>query len=227
MKMNDINPDNRPIEKMFKYGLKSLSNEELLAILINTGTVGKSSLDLSYEIINSVPDFKSLLNLSLQELMSFSGIKKAKACRIEAAFELTRRLMSYVNERTALITPQVSINYIYPLISKKENEHILVIFLNNNCEIITKEEIEGGLNYIPLPTNDIIKKCFKYNARGIILAHNHPSGNPKPSSFDIEATNDLTEKLEMFDFLLFDHLIVGDSEYYSFNENEVYSISFK
>lgn len=227
MKISEIKKENRPMEKMLKYGVESLSNEELLAILINCGTKSKSSLDISYEIINSVTDLSHLLNLSVQELMKFSGIKEAKACRIEAAFELTRRLMTQTNFKKSLILPSDSIKFIYPLIGFKETEHIVTIYLNSGCQIISYKIFEGNLSSINLPINEIVRKALTLNARGIIIAHNHPSGKAKASDFDIEATNDLADKLALFDIILFDHIIVGHNEYYSFNEDKIFSIETK
>lgn len=225
MKINDIKPNNRPMEKMLIAGPQALSNEELLAILINTGTKGKSSLDLSYELINSVNNLKSLLNLSIQELMEVPGIKKAKACRIEAAFELTRRLMAYENKGKAFLSHKDSASYLYPLLCNKDNENMIILYLNSKCELIVKEEYSGSANYIDMPSNEIVRKCLKYNARGVIVAHNHPNGDVRPSNADIEATNTLQKKLQLFDFIFFDHLIIGYKKYYAFSENECFSLS--
>lgn len=226
MKINDIKPENRPIEKMTTYGSQTLSNEELLAILINTGTKTKSSIDISYEIINSVSCFSDILNLSIPELMRFNGIKKAKACRIEAAFELTKRLMSYSVSRQAFIEHSSIAKFIYPKLTMLESEHLLVIYLDNKCRMISYEENTGGINSVNIFYNEIIKSCIKLGARGVIVSHNHPSGDSTPSKADINSTNELSDKLDNFNLILFDHIVIGKNEYFSFSENLKFGIKF-
>ena len=226
MKIKDIKKENRPIERMLINGPGSLSNEELLAILINTGTKTKSSLDISYEIINSLNKFDDLLEYSINELMSFEGIKETKAARIEAAIELTRRLLISKQIKTKVITHTDAANIIYPILFGHKEESILVLFLDSKTNLICMKQYVGTLSQITIPVNDILKWAIKNSARGIIIAHNHPSGDPIPSESDIKSTIFINNKLLEFDLYLFDHIIIGENRYYSFEEQDSFSINY-
>lgn len=221
MLIKDINKENRPIEKMIKYGPEVLTCEELLAILINTGSKGISSLEISTNIINDLSDLSELLNYSIFELMKYEGIKESKACRIEAAIELTRRLIYHHKEQKNLHSSDVAASYLYPLFSRYQTEHLIVLYLNAKCKIIRTQNIIGGGRSVDIPINEILRCSLKYNAAGVIISHNHPSGDPSPSQSDIKATNELIEKLHEFDFLLFDHIIIGNKKYYSFSDDKI------
>lgn len=224
MHIKDIKKDNRPMEKMLANGPESLSNEELLAILIHTGTKKKSSLDISFEIINSVDNLSDLLNLSIKELIKFDGIKDAKACTIEAAIELTRRMIFDKKKRTQLSDHKDCINILLPLIGNLREEALIVLFLDSNLNLMSYKRFSGSSFNVGLPSNIIIKEAIILGARGVILSHNHPSGNPNPSDSDIEATEDFINQLNLFNLILFDHIIIGNGEYYSYNDGLVYSI---
>ena len=224
MHIKDIKKDNRPMEKMLANGPSSLSNEELLAILIHTGTKKKSSIDISYEIINSVDNLSDLLNLSIKELMRFDGIKDAKACTIEAAIELTRRMIFDKKKRTQLSDHRDCINVLMPLISNIKEEILVSLFLDSNLNLLSYKKYSGTSFKVGLPASEIIKEAIILGARGIILSHNHPSGNPNPSDSDIESTEAFIEQLILFNLILFDHIINGNGEYYSYNDGKLYSI---
>ena len=224
MKIKDIKKENRPIEKMHIQGVNSLSNEELLAILINTGTKNKSSIDIAYDIINSVNKLEDLLNLSLNELSKFEGIKGTKASRIAASFELTKRLIYSKGINLRLISPDDTASFIYPIMSNKSNEELLIIALDSKCKMINKTTFTGGLSETYVPINEIIKFSILNSARGIIIAHNHPSGDPTPSENDVLLTKHIESKLLEFNLLLFEHIIIGKNEYFSFNDFEIYDI---
>ncbi len=218
MLIKDIKKDNRPMEKMLANGPDSLSNEELLAILIHTGTKKKSSLDISYEIINSVDNLSDLLNLSIKELIQFEGIKHAKACTIEAAIELTRRMIFDKKKRTQLLDHNDCINVLIPLISNLHEEVLIVLFLDSNLNLKSYKKYDGTTFNVGFPANDIIKEAIVLGARGVIISHNHPSGDPNPSDSDIEITEKFLEQLKLFNLILFDHIIIGNGEYFSYNE---------
>lgn len=222
MLIKDIKKENRPIERMLREGPERLSNEELLAIIINTGSKKKSSLDISYDIINSVNNLSDLLNLSLKELQKFEGIKETKSCRIEASFELTRRLLYHKNSKHPIISVFDSGNICYPKIAHYKIEVLFVLFLDSKCNLIRYKIYDGDIYQVIIPQNEVIKDALLYNARGIILSHNHPSGDPRPSKSDYDSTNIFEQKLQMFDLLLFDHIIVGDNSFYSISEGKIY-----
>lgn len=227
MLIKEIKKENRPIEKMLRLGPKSLTNEELLAILINTGTKNKSSLDISYDIINSVANLADVLNLSLDELQKFDGIKESKACRIEASFELTRRLLSHSGGKLQLISALDSANICYPKLAHLKQEKLLVLFVDSKCNLITSKMYDGEVGNVFVPQNMILKDALLHNARGIILAHNHPSGDPKPSRADYESTQTIDEALKILNLILFDHLVIGDNSFYSILEDKMYHYNLK
>ena len=227
MLIKEIKKENRPIEKMLRLGPKSLTNEELLAILINTGTKNKSSLDISYDIINSVANLADVLNLSLDELQKFDGIKESKACRIEASFELTRRLLSHSGSKLQLISALDSANICYPKLAHLKQEKLLVLFVDSKCNLITSKMYDGEVGNVFVPQNMILKDALLHNARGIILAHNHPSGDPKPSRADYESTQTIDEVLKILNLILFDHLVIGDNSFYSILEDKMYHYNLK
>lgn len=222
MLIKEIKKENRPIEKMLKFGPESLTNEELLAILINTGTKNKSSLDISYDIINSVSSLPDILNMSLDELQKFEGIKETKACRIEASFELTRRLLSQKGTKIQIITSLDSAKICYPRLAHLKQEKLLVLFLDSKCNLISTKIYDGEVGSISLPQNLILKEALLNNARGIVLAHNHPSGDPTPSRADYESTTMLDNALKLLNLILFDHIVIGDNSYYSIVDDKQY-----
>lgn len=227
MLIKDIKKENRPIEKMLKYGCEALTNEELLAILINTGTKNKSSLDISYDIINSVSQLSDILNLSIEELQRFEGIKEIKACRIEASFELTRRLLFHNGNKKQLISALDSADVCYPKLAHLKQEKLLVLYLDSKCNLITSKIYDGEVGNISIPQSLILKDAILTNSRGIILAHNHPSGDPTPSYADYESTNTLDEALRLLNLILFDHIVIGDNSFYSISEDKKYHYNLK
>lgn len=222
MLIKDIKKENRPIEKLISKGPETLSNEELLAIIINTGTKNKSALDISYDILNSVENLSDILNMQVSELIKFDGIKNIKAARIEASFELTRRLLYNEKEKTQIITHSDAVKLIYPKLAHLKNEQLLVFFLDNKCNLIKSKTYQGINNTVSLPINDIIKESILIGARGILLAHNHPTGDPNPSTADLECTIDFEQRANVFELILFDHIIIGDNKYFSYNENQIF-----
>lgn len=227
MLIKDIKKENRPIEKLIAKGPESLSNEELLAIIINTGTKNKSALDIAYDILNSVENLSDILNMQVKELVNFDGILNIKAARIEASFELTRRLLYNEKEKTQIITHQDAAKLIFPKIAHFKHERLLVLYLDNKCNIIKSKSYQGLNSNVSLPINDILKEAILHSARGIILAHNHPTGDPTPSTADLESTIEFEHKSNYFDFILFDHIIIGDNKYFSYNENQMFEYDEK
>lgn len=222
MLIKEIKKENRPVEKMLRFGPEALTNEELLAILINTGTKNKSSLDISYDIINSVSSLADILSLSLDELQKFEGIKETKACRIEASFELTRRLLSHKGSKIQIITTFDSVKICYPRLAHLKQEKLLVLFVDAKCNLISTKIYDGEVGSVFVPQNLVLREALLNNARGIILAHNHPSGDPTPSRADYESTVSLDNALKLLNLILFDHIVIGDNSFYSIVEDKHY-----
>ena len=216
--------DDRPREKLLLKGAESLSDSELLAILIVNGTKSKTAIDLAKEIMvlgkNNLPE---LGKLSVKELMKIKGIGEAKAITIVAALEIGRRRQAMNYREKALMTSSNDVaNYLQSLLKDYRHEVFAVLFLNrankiNHFQIIS----EGGITGTVADPRIILKKALEEDAVSIILCHNHPSGSLKPSGADQELTKKIKEAAKFFDIKVLDHLIVSDAGYYSFADEGI------
>lgn len=211
--------DDRPREKLLTNGASSLSNAELLAILINNGNKKKSALDLAKEILKLGQDnLHELGKLSLKELQQISGIGQAKAISIAAALELgRRRQQSVVLERTTIRNSKEIASYLQATLQDFHYELFAVIFLNRANKIKHFEVISrGGITGTVADPRMILKKALENGATSIILSHNHPSGNLNPSKADEELTQKIKMAAIYFDIKVLDHIIVSEEGYFSF-----------
>lgn len=215
--------DDRPREKMLKLGKKNLSDAELLAILLGSGSKNESALDLSRKILRSVDGNLDLLgkNSVEQFVKSFKGVGQAKAITIIAALELGIRRAKFIPEKRIQVTSsQMAYDYIYPKFSDLQHEEFWVIYLNRANYIKAAERISaGGITGTVVDIKLLMKRCIELTVNGIILVHNHPSGNTKPSDSDINLTKKIKNAAQYLDIALLDHLIVTDTTYLSFNDN--------
>ena len=216
--------DDRPREKLLLNGAESLSNSELLAILIHNGSKEKSAVDLAKEILKLGKDNLSELGkLSIKDLMKIKGIGPAKAITIAAALELGRRRQSTEPlKKTAISSSNEIASYLQTKLKDYNHEVFAVLFLNrankiNHFEIIS----EGGITGTVADPRIILKKALEENAVSLILCHNHPSGSLKPSRADEELTQKIKEAARYLDITVLDHIIVSDSGYYSFADEGV------
>lgn len=218
-------PENeRPREKLIRYGPHTLSNSELLAILIRIGYKEHSALELA-NILLSHDDkgIRFLANCTVQELSKIKGIGKTKACQIIAAVELGNRLSRSLLEmkkkiKSPMDVTDMFINHMRFL----EKEHFKVIFLNTKNEIIAYETISiGSLNASIVHPREVFNRAIKKSSASIILLHNHPSGNPEPSKEDINITKRLIKAGEIIGIEVLDHIIIGDGNYFSLKENSL------
>ncbi|WP_157868338.1 RadC family protein [Acholeplasma palmae] len=215
-----------PRERLEKLGASALKTEELIAILLSTGTKETNVFDLSKQILEKLLSLDELKNLTYEELLTIKGIKKAKASKIIAAVELGRRLSYIGNEHKHKLN---HLEDVYKLVSydlsNKEQEHFMVIYLNSKSEIIQKQTVFiGTINQTVIHPREIFKQAIRLNSVAIICLHNHPSGNSDPSRADIESTKNLVLASELLNISLVDHLIIGKNEYYSILEKKKYFI---
>lgn len=222
-KMREIDISQRPREKLVKYGFESLKNEELLAILLGSGTKEKNVLDLSKYILEHFGD-KELLNATVEELCSIKGIGIAKACTIIAALQLGKRITKNILNRK--ITKVNSSSDCYNLVkedfSLSDKEHFIAILLNIKNDIISTEVVSvGDLNSTVVNPREVFKPCVKKSAKKVIICHNHPSGNPRPSYADRKLTNRLIEAGAILDIEVLDHIIIGHNCYYSLSKDMI------
>ncbi|MBP5445878.1 MAG: DNA repair protein RadC [Acholeplasmatales bacterium] len=208
----------RPREKLLKNGIKTLSNTELLAIILKSGTKGKSVIDLSNEILYSINSLKDLNDLELLEITKIKGVGKVKAMEILASIELGRRIYLEKNDKIRFKTSK-EIYLIYKDILNYSVEHFYVLYFDSKLNLICEKDLFTGDSNLVIPKpNEIFKYAIKIGAQSFVIMHNHPSGDPKPSKKDIIFTSDIKIMSETMNILLLDHIIIGD-DYYSFLEN--------
>ncbi len=213
-----------PRQKLISSGLAALSNSELLSILINVGNRYKSALELSKEVLSLVGNnLNELGKLSINDLQRIKGIGEAKSTLIAAAIELGRRReLSTPLDKVVIRTSWEIANYLKVLLKDYSYEVFAVIFLNranriNHFEIISR----GGLTGTVADPRVVLKKAIEYKATSIVLSHNHPSGNLKPSIADEELTSKIKHAASYFDIKVIDHLIVSDEGYFSFADEGI------
>lgn len=214
----------RPREKMMKYGPRSLSNAELIAIILSTGTKDKTAIDLARSILCfSNEGIGFLANCSIEELSSLKGIGLAKSSQIIAAIELGKRisLSTRVNNYRIKGPEDVS-NLLMEEMKHLKQEHFNIILLSTKNEVISVENISiGSLNASIVHPREVFLRAIKRSSASIILAHNHPSGDPQPSKEDILITKRLVESGKIIGIEVLDHVIMGDNNYCSLKERQL------
>ncbi len=216
--------DDKPREKLMLKGKEALSDAELVAILIASGSKNESAVDLSKRILASVDNaLNALGKLTLKQLMNFKGIGQAKAITIAAALELgRRRRQEEALELKKITSSQAVFEIMQPLIGELPNEEFWVLFLNNSNKVIYKSQIsKGGITGTVVDIRLIFKMAFEHNAVAIILAHNHPSGKLEASNEDIKITKKIKEASTTLDIRLLDHVIITENNYFSFADNGI------
>lgn len=214
----------RPREKMITYGCQSLSNAELLAIVLSTGTKDKTAIDLARGILNmSNEGLRTLTNCTMEELMQIKGIGLAKASQIIAAVELGKRIALTTNVNNYKIQgPEDISNLLMEEMRYLNKEIFNIILLNTKNNVIAIENISiGSLNASIVHPREVFNIAIKRSSSAIILAHNHPSGDPKPSTEDINITKRLIEAGTIIGINVLDHIIIGDGIYFSMKEKEI------
>ena len=216
--IKDWSEDDRPREKMIRSGSSSLSSAELIAILINNGTRSKSAMDLAKELLATNNNSLHLLsNMNLKELQKVKGIGPAKAVVIKAALELSIKKEEEIFIREKISSGKDVKDYLRKRLQHESREHFMVIYLNQRNRVICHEVISfGGISGTVVDTRVIIKRAIEEGASSIILSHNHPSGNCRPSGQDKILTQKIKSAALFFDITVIDHLIVSDEGYYSF-----------
>ena len=211
--------DDKPREKLIEKGKQALSNSELLAILLSTGTKDKSALDLAKELLELANnDLNHLAKLNIKELCEVNGIGPAKAITVIAAIELAgRREMNIAKENKFIKSSNDAYNLIKNQLMDLNHEEFWILLLKRNNEIINKHRIsEGGLSSTAVDPKKIFKIAIQQGASSMIVFHNHPSGNLNPSESDIKLTKQLKEAGKVMEISVLDHMIVTQGSYYSF-----------
>ena len=224
IRVNDIPLNERPMEKLLQFGVESLSNEELLAILLRTGTKGENVIDLSKRVLIELDGLDGLLNVSFEEASKIKGIKKVKACQIISMMELVNRVrtLKSKNENLKISSPKdVSSLLINEMSNLKQEVFKLILLNTKNVVIGTKDVFKGTLNSSIVHPREVFKEAIQRGSANIIVCHNHPSGDPTPSKEDIDITLRIKECGKIMGIGLLDHIIIGNNKYVSLKEKGI------
>ena len=225
MKLKELCMDERPREKMMEKGASSLSNAELLAIMLRTGTEGMNALEISQHMLkDSDGRLERLAGMSVEHLCRFKGIGPGKAVTLAAAFELGRRYAAEAGteSRLRMSSPKEVFRLMYPVLRDIGHEECWAVFTNRTNIFIGKEKLSsGGEDSTVIDNRMIIRRALERKAAGVILVHNHPSGTALPSTADISQTRQLQNALKTCGLSLIDHVIIGKGCYYSFNDESL------
>lgn len=216
--------DDKPREKLLHKGKSALSDAELIAILIGSGSRSESAVELSKRILASADNnLNELGKLSINQLMTFKGIGEAKAVTIAAALEMGRRRRGEeALQITKISSSKDAFEVLQPIMGELEHEEFWVMYLNNSNKILNKSQLsKGGITGTLVDVRILMKQSLELGAVGIILAHNHPSGTLKPSNADKQITQKIKKASESLDIKVLDHLIITQKDYYSFADNQL------
>jgi DNA repair protein RadC len=227
-KMKELPKDQRPYEKCLREGEAALSDSELLAVILRSGTQGTNSLTLANQILSmteesSYPGLPGLLHLSHSQLMKIHGIGKVKAIQLKCIGELSKRMASAAARPGLSFRNPVTIaRYYMEQLRHEEQEHLYCMMLDNKNHLLAEQLLSRGTANATLITpREVFVEALRHHALSLILVHNHPSGDPTPSGCDYDVTKRIFEAGEMLGVQLLDHIIIGDQKYFSFREQGV------
>ncbi|MHA6533576.1 RadC family protein [Paenibacillus sp. BAC0078] len=218
--LRDLPHEERPRERMMHYGAESLSQAELLAILLRTGTRSESAIHIAQRMLGQAGGLRGLADLSIEELTNIKGIGLAKAVQLKAGIELGRRMAnSRLTEPVIIRSPKDAAEILTEQLRYLQKEHFVCLFLNTKNHVIAQETLSmGSLNASIVHPREVFRAAMKCSSAAIICAHNHPSGDPTPSPEDISLTSRLLQAGEIVGIDVLDHLIIGDGSFVSLKE---------
>lgn len=218
--LKEIPAEERPRERLMKYGCGALATHELLAILLRTGSKDASAVDVAKALLMQFDSLDAFNEATVEELMKVKGVGQAKAIEILAAIEFGKRISVPIAPNETIISPLQSYRYLKERLQHETREILVCIFLNRQSQVIADKTITiGTLDHTIFNPRDILKWALKLSASGIIISHNHPSGNPDPSEEDLLVTKKLIQAAKLMDVMIVDHIIIGKHKYFSFLEN--------
>jgi len=227
--INSWPAEDRPREKLLKRGARSLSNSELLAILLRTGTPGVSAIDLARDVLKKFGTFRNMTHTDARDWKDFKGLGDAKIAHIQAALEIGRRFREdeVSKGKQKIKSAKEVVDILLPQMRDLKTEVFKVVFLDSNNRIIDIVDTAiGTVNHAMPIVREIIHSALQKFAASIICVHNHPSGNITPSSQDKKFTKDLVGAVKLMNIRLIDHIIIGDGQYFSFEEIGLLERSF-
>ncbi|MFA0568241.1 DNA repair protein RadC [Vibrio kagoshimensis] len=220
MLLKSLPKESMPREKLLARGPESLSDAELLAIFLRTGTQGMNVLELADQLINDFGSLRKLFSASEEEFCFHKGMGQAKYVQLQAVLEMTQRYLAETLTRgDALTSPSHTKLYLSSVLRDRQREAFYILFLDNQNRVIKDEVLfEGTIDAASVYPREVVKRALYHNAASLILAHNHPSGVAEPSNADRRITRRLSDALELVDIQILDHFVVGDGEVVSFAE---------
>lgn len=221
MAIKDWEEAERPREKLLQRGAETLTDAELLAIFLRTGTPGKSAVDLARDLLADFGSLKALLNADQARFCQANGLGSAKYAQLQAVMEMAKRHFKEVLQRgNALTSPDITRAYLSAQLRGYSYEVFACLFLDNQHRVIEFEELfRGTIDSASVYPREVAKRALHHNAAAVIFSHNHPSGICEPSTSDKHITDKLKQALNLFDIRVLDHFIVGDGSPYSFAEH--------
>ena len=222
IKIKDLPVNDRPIERLITVGPKNLSNEELLAIVLKTGTKDESVKELANKILSLAGKIENLKNLTFEQLMNIKGVGPTKAATLLATLEIGNRCNRNLDtlNNLKLVNSELVYQYFKNVIGEEKQEYFYCIYLDNNKRIIKNKLLFiGTLNHSLVHPREVFKEAYLCGAVSIICVHNHPTGNVTPSRQDLEMTRNLIKIGKLMGIVIDDHIIIGKNSYYSFFEN--------
>ena len=218
--LRDMPADERPRERLIQVGPRAVSTIELLAITLRTGVGGENVLRLAERLLSHFHGLSGIARASITELQAVNGIGPAKAVEIKAALELGRRLLAAApEERPRITSPADAANLLMPEMMLLEQEHLRLILLDTRNHVVGIPTIyQGSLNTSVIRVGELFRAAIKENAAALIVAHNHPSGDPAPSPEDVHVTRQIVEAGKLLDIELLDHIVIGHQRYVSLKE---------
>ena len=217
--IREMPEEERPREKLLQQGTARLSTAELLALILRTGRKNETALVLSQRLLGRLEGLRGLLEASLEEMMEIEGIGLAKAAQLKAVAEISQRLPQRGAAEEILSSPASAAEVLMPRLRYLQQEKFCVVLLNTKNMVIAVEEVTiGGLNSSLVHPREVFKRAIRRSSAAIILAHNHPSGDPSPSREDIMVTRRLIEVGDLVGIQVLDHIIIGDGRFLSLKQ---------
>lgn len=230
MKLKELCMDDRPREKMLEKGPSSLSNAELLAIMIRTGTGKMNVVDVARTLLHTAEGrLNAIADMPVEKLCSISGIGRSKAVTIAAAFELGRRSAAekIVQDRVPISSPKDVFRMMLPIMRGLDHEECWAVFLNRANYVLGKDRMSvGGLDSTTMDVKAVLRRALDRKASGVILVHNHPSGSALPGQADIRQTALLKKALQTCEIQLVDHVVIAEDNWYSFADEQLVNEKF-
>ena len=218
--IHDMPTGERPRERLQHYGPQALSTAELMAILLRTGSQGENVLALATRLLVEFGGLAGLVKASFSELSAVKGVGQAKAAQLKAGLEIGRRLLlAAPDERPQITSPADAANLLMLEMGHLEQEHLRVLLLDTKNRVLASPTVyKGNVNTSVVRIAELFREAIRHNSTGLIIAHNHPSGDPTPSPEDVRITRQIVEAGKMLDIEVLDHLVIGHQRYVSLKE---------